>query len=265
MTNPLILSDAQQVIGRRWSKEQSPEQARILSLARDALDFISATGRWYPFEDFRAHGGHREAQAMGENGSTGLRELLCKTERFFGNLLDDLGAAGEQVPIQVILDALRFISSAGQHEAFGDFIEHVESHAPPFVVASFETQQEAEAWLKTHPSPPAFGDILIGGRYHDVVYERETDFRRLPWNRHLDRYLAWLKRFEPPVAAASFATREEAGAWLNSQPHPARRTWVMIAGEFYLAAYYPNINHRALYPLSMASIDEEVEEETEFP
>ena len=257
MTSPLILSDAQQVIGRRWRNEQSAEQARILGLARDALDFISATGQWYPFDDFRKNSEHRDAQAGSEAGSTGLRGLLGKTERFFGRLLDDPEAAGEQVPIQAILDALRFISSAGQHEAFSDFIEHVESHAPPFVVASFETQQEADAWLKTHPSPPAFADILIGGRYHDVVYERETDFRRLPWNRHLERYLAWLKRIESPVAAASFATRKEAEAWLRSQPNPARRTWVKIAGEFFLAAYHPNINHRALHPLSMARSDEE--------
>ena len=90
-----------------------------------------------------------------------------------------------------------------------------------------------------------------------MVYERETDFRRLPWNRDLERYLAWLKRVAPPVAAAEFATREEAEAWLRSLPNPARRTWVTIAGEFYLAAYHPNINYRALYPLSMAANDEE--------
>jgi hypothetical protein len=104
--------------------------------------------------------------------------------------------------------------------------------------------------------------VLIGNSCHDVVYERETNFRRLPWNRDLDRYLAWLKRVEPPVADTSFATREEAEAWLTRQPNPATRTWAMIAGEFYLAAYYPNINHRALYPLSMAESDEE---ETEGP
>ncbi|MFY0521820.1 hypothetical protein ACN28I_00905 [Archangium gephyra] len=262
MTNPLILSDAQQVIGRRWSEDQSPEQARILSLARDALDFISASGQWYPFVDFRGSGGPREAQVIGEDGSTELRVLLSKTASFFGTQLDDPEAAGEQVPIQLILDVLRFISSTRQHEAFGDFVEHVEAHAPPFVVASFETEHDADAWLKNHPAPPLFADILIGGRYHDVVYDRETDFRRLPWNRHFERYLAWLKRDEPPVAAASFATREEAEAWLSNQPNPARRTWVMIAGEFYLAAYYPNINHQALYPLSMAGSDEE---ETEGP
>ncbi|PTL80090.1 hypothetical protein [Vitiosangium sp. GDMCC 1.1324] len=259
--NPLVLSDAQQVIGRRWRERQSPEQERILRLARDVLDFISATGQWYPFADFRLDDGHRAVQSSAEDGPQELRELLIQTERYFGKLLDEPTAAGEQASIQLILDAFRFISSTRQYSAFGDFVEHVEFHAPPFVVASFESQEEAEAWLENHPAPPAFADILIGGRYHDVVYERETDFRRLPWNRDLERYLAWLKRVEPPVAAAEFATREEAEAWLRSQPNPSRRVWVTIAGEFFLAAYHPNINHRALYPLSMAEGYEEEAEE----
>jgi hypothetical protein len=260
MTNPLILSDAQQVIGRRWRKGQPPERARILGLARDALDFISATGQWYPFVDFRvnrASSGSSQADTAHE-----LQESLSKAERFFTQLLDEPEAAGEQPAIQIILDALRFISSTRQHEAFGDFLEDVESNAPPFVVASFKTQAEAEAWLTHHPNPPAFADVLVGDRYHDVVYERETDFRRLPWNRDIERYLAWLKQEAPPVAAASFATHEEAEAWLARQHRPARRTWVMIAGELHLAVYHPNINHRALYPLSMAASDEE---ETEGP
>jgi hypothetical protein len=39
---------------------------------------------------------------------------------------------------------------------------------------------------------------------------------------------------------------------------------VLISGEIYLAVYHPNINHRALYPLSMADgyvINTEVEPE----
>lgn len=252
MTNPLILSDAQQVIGRRWNGGQPPEQARILGLARDALDFISATGQWYPFDDYRAAGGHRDAPAAADERFTELHERLRKTEAFFERLLADPTAADEQPAIQVILDALRFISSTRQHEAFADFLEHLETHAPPYVMATFDTREEAEAWLAKHPSPPLFAEVLIGNKPHDVVYERETNFRRLPWNRHLHWYLAWLEEFDPPVAKASFATLEEAEAWLRGQAHPARRAWVMIGGEFYLAAYYPNINHRALFPLSMA-------------
>jgi hypothetical protein len=259
MMEPMVFLDAQQVIGRRWSTDQSPEQARILSLARDALHFILATGQWYLFEDFLQSGASSVAPASSEEGSPELREGLGKTESFFRKLLDDPLAAKEQAQIQFILNALQFISSTRQHEAFADFIEYVEADAPPWVVASFETQKEADAWLKSHPSPP-LAHILIGGSYHDVAYDRETDFRRLPRNRHLHRYLAWLKRVEPPVAHASFATREEAEAWLARQPSPARRTWVSIAGEFYLAVYYPNIHHRALFPLSLS---EGYEEEAE--
>jgi hypothetical protein len=262
MTSPLLLSDAQRVIGRCWSQEQPPEQARLLGFTRDALDFISATGQWYALVDFRARGAARDSHVLGEEGSPELRGLKRRAEDFFGKRLEDPGAAGEQVAIQLILDALRFISSTRQLDALGDFIEHVEAKAPPFVIASFETEAEAHDWLANHPSPPVFADILIGGRYHDVVYERETGFRRLPWNRDLERYLSWLKRVEPPVAAASFATRQEAEAWLANQPRPARRTWVTIAGDPYLAAFHPNINHRVLYPLSMAEDDKQETEDS---
>ncbi|SEL50793.1 hypothetical protein SAMN05444354_106253 [Stigmatella aurantiaca] len=37
-------------------------------------------------------------------------------------------------------------------------------------------------------------------------------------------------------------------------PEPATHAWVSIAGELYLAAYYPNIGHRALYPLSRVEV-----------
>jgi hypothetical protein len=37
---------------------------------------------------------------------------------------------------------------------------------------------------------------------------------------------------------------------------PARRAWVEIAGELYLAVYYPHLDHRALYPLSLAAADD---------
>ena len=251
MTSPMIISDAQQAIGKRWSPDQPPEQKQILSLARDALYFISATGQNYPFEDFLASGASSASTGFDEEGSPELRERLGKTESFFRKLLDDPLAAEEQAHIQLILKALQFIASTRQHEAFADFLEYVEADAPPWVVASFETQEEAHAWLKSHSNPP-LASILIGDSYHDVAYDRETDFRRLPWNRDIHRYLAWLKRVEPPVAHASFATREEAEVWLKKQPKPPRRTWVSIAGEFYLAVYYPNIQHRALFPLSLS-------------
>lgn len=256
MTDSLLLSDAQRVIGRRWSKGPLPEQARTLLLARDALSFIFVTGQWYPFLDFREGRVPRDAHASGEEGTREQRALMRAMD-FFEKLLGAPEVDGEEVPIQLIIDVLRFISATRQLDALGDFIEQVEANDPPLVIASFDTQAEAQAWLANHPNPPAFADVLIGGRYHDVVYERETDFRRLPWNRDLERYLSWLQEEEPPVATASFATLQEAEAWLANHPRPPRRAWVTIAGEFYLAVFHPYIHHRALYPLSLAARDKE--------
>ena len=154
--------------------------------------------------------------------------------------------------IQVILDALHFIASTGQHRAFSEYLEHVEAGAPPYVMASFATREEAETWLRNHPNPPDSAHVLIANGYLDVFYDRETNRRRLLRSRSLEYYLAELQQEEPPVAVASFASPEEAEAWLKAQLEPARWAWVSIAGELYLAVYHPNIHHRALYPLSMA-------------
>jgi hypothetical protein len=222
MTDLAALADAHPVIGRRWSQNPPPDQARILLLARDALDFISATGQRYPFEDF-------------------FEQLRAEPE-----------IPEEAAQSQAILDAIRYIDATGQLEAFADFREHVEADAPPFVVASFDTREEAEAWLAGHPNPPDPANVLIGNEFHDVVHDRETNLRRLPRNRDLQWYLEELKEKEPPVAVAFFETREAAEDWLRAQEAPARRAWVRVGGELHLAAYYPNIHHRALFPLALA-------------
>jgi hypothetical protein len=256
MTRHTLLSDPQEVIGKQWSQEQSPEQARILGLARDALLYVSATGQRYRFEDFRKRLESSLPPSAGASPAPGrladLGERLSRMEEFFTKLRDVTDSAEERGHIQVILDALHFISSTGQHGAFSEYLEHVEAGAPPYVIASFETKEEAEVWLRNHPNPPVSANVLIANNYHDVMHDRETNSRRLPRNRDLEYYLAELKREEPPVAAASFASLEEAEAWLKAQPEPARWAWVSIAGEIHLAAYHPNIGHRALYPLSMA-------------
>jgi hypothetical protein len=133
----------------------------------------------------------------------------------------------------------------------------VEAGAPPYVVAAFSTREEAEAWLEKQPQPPVSANVLIANAYHDVVHDRETGIRRLPRNRDLEYYLIELKREEPPGTVASFSNIEEARAWWPSQPESVRWAWVSVAGEPYIAAYYSNISHRVLYPLSMAEGYEE--------
>jgi hypothetical protein len=260
MTNYTLLVDPQEVIGRQWSEDQSPEQASILGLARDALLFLMTTGQRYRFEDFRESlqsGGPPSARSASPNGFTSLEERMERTADFFTKLRDEADTTGEKELIQVILDALHFIASSGQHEAFSEYLEHVETNATPYVMAHFATREEAESWLRNHPHPPGSANVLIGNEHHYVLYDRETNFRRLPRTRVLGDYLAEFQREVPPSPVASFASLEEAEAWLKAQPKPARWAWVSVAGEPYLAVYYPNIDHRTLYPLSMAKGYEE--------
>ncbi|QRN97132.1 hypothetical protein JRI60_50685 [Archangium violaceum] len=250
MTSLADLANAHPVIGKRWSPDQLPEQARILGLARDALDFIFATGQRYGFEDFFKSPDSRRPPPRGD--ATELSERMDRTKRFFEQLRDEPESTEEAAQCQAILDAIRYIESTGQQGAFAAFQEHVAANAPPFVVASFDTLEDAEAWLESHSHPPDPANVLIANAYHDVVHERETNLRRLPRNRALEWYLSELEQEESPVAVASFETREEADAWLRAQAEPARRAWVRVGGELHLAAYYPNIHHRALFPLSLA-------------
>ncbi|OJT20432.1 hypothetical protein BO221_30950 [Archangium sp. Cb G35] len=250
MTTLYELADAHPVIGRRWSQDQAPEQERILCLARDALDFIFATGQRYDFEDFFNSSDSRRLPPGGGNAE--LSERMDVTKRFFEKVREQPELAEEVAQSQAILDAIQYIESTGQQDAFAAYLQHVEANAPPFVVASFDTRETAQSWLANHPHPPDPASVLIANEFHDVVYDRETNLRRLPNSRALKWYLEELVEKEQPVPVASFETREEADAWWRRQSEPASRAWVRVGGEIYLAAYYPNIQHRALFPLSLA-------------
>jgi hypothetical protein len=253
MTHDTLLSDPQEIIGRHWSKHPSPERVALLGLARDALDFLLATGQRYRFEDFRKGpmdaASPRVVAAPLQEAHAGLKERLDRTQDFFTKLREEPESVEDRERIQVILDALHFISATGQYSPFAEYLEHVEAGGPPYVVASFATREEAETWLKEHPNPPDSASVLIENAYYSVLYDRDTNTRHLPRTRDLDHYLAELQAEEPPRAIVSFSSLGEAEAWMQSQPAPARRTWVSIAGKLYLAAYHPNISHRALYPL----------------
>ncbi len=185
------------------------------------------------------------------------------TDRTSGEALDLLGrirnstqSPEEQRLLDFTFDAILFIRGTGQTQAFEEYRQYLDSNDPPPVVARFDTREEAEAWLEKHPRPPHLAHILIADAYHCVAYDREANIRRLPATPTLENYLARLRRAEPPVATASFPTRAEAEAWFKAQTAPAKRAWVKIADELYLAVYHPHLDHRALYPLSLAAEDD---------
>lgn len=179
-------------------------------------------------------------------------------------LRDGAHAPEEKNVLQCVMDVLEFVEATGQSPALRAYLKRRQEGAPPHVVASFKSLEEAEDWLLKHPAPPSSALVLIAGQYHQVICFRELNHRKLqPWPS-MEYYLADLRQKEAPIPVASFGTLEEADAWLKAHPSPPERAWVHIAGEPYLAIHHSNVNHRALYPLSMADgyeVNYEVEPE----
>jgi hypothetical protein len=264
MSPPDVLLDAQRLIGRLWREKQSPERARILECAGYTLSFISASGLDYRFEDFR-HSSNRPSQAeQGSSDTANLRELLTRTQGFFNQLRAEPESSHEQGPLRIVLDALDYVVSTGELEALGEHIRRVEAGTPPRVVAAFASWGEATAWLEQAPEPPSRALVLIDGQYHQALYLRGINHRKvIPWPA-MEYYLAELVQDVAPVAMATFASRELAEAWLKTQTAPPDRAWVLIASEFHLAVNHANVQCRVLYPLSMAAgytVNDEVEPE----
>ena len=152
----------------------------------------------------------------------------------------------------VAIDAFRFMAATGQDYDFEDYRKSLDANAPPLVIATFSTREEAEAWLQNHPNPPRSANVLAAGEYYRVVYSRKTNLRRLLSVPTLEYYLEEMTRDGLPGPVASFNTREEADVWLNTQPEPPRQVFITIAGEYFLAVYHYRVNLRALYPVSRA-------------
>ena len=234
-----LFSSMDEELGRHWGQAQSTEERALLQAAMNSRDFIAATGQLYAFEDFR------ERLPSGRPSASKVAELLTR-------LRDSAHSPENKSVLQCVMDTLEFVEATGQSPALEDYLRRRQEGAPPRVVESFKSREEAEDWLLKHPAPPSSALVLIAGQYHQVFFLRELNHRKIqPWPS-MEYYLADLRQAEPIVPVASFGTREEAQAWLQALPAPPERAWVSIAGEPYLAVHHSNVNHRALYPLSMA-------------
>ncbi|HYO58909.1 hypothetical protein [Archangium sp.] len=82
--------------------------------------------------------------------------------------------------------ALHFIHEAGCEREFAHFLAHFDEHLPP--LCSFSTREEAEAWLKSHPSPPDGACVQVGEDELTVGY----------WPKRGLRVLLCFPKYEEP-------------------------------------------------------------------
>ena len=190
-----------------------------------------------------------------------MRKLTSRAQELLAELLTNTPSQEQQELLNVLFDALLFIDSTGQLYAFEDYRQHLASDDPPRVVAAFKTREEADAWLMAQPEPPSSAYVLIADQYHQLVYLRETHQRRLFPHPVLEYYLGGRLRAGLPPPVASFATRQQAEAWLENESAPPRQAVILVEGKPHLAVYHPHIHHRSLYPFSMAAQVETPEEQ----
>jgi hypothetical protein len=183
------------------------------------------------------------------------KTLDLETQELLGRLWEESKSEEEKERLQYARDALNFIYETGQTYDFDDYRAGLDVNAPPPVIATFNTREEADAWLRGHPNPPRHAKILIAGEFHYVASSREHNHRAVLSSNTLEYYLAEMIRDGVPPPAFTFSTHEEASKWLHSQAEPPRQIFIQIAGEPHLVVYHEKINLRAIYPLSRAAKD----------
>ncbi|HZI04906.1 MAG TPA: head protein [Archangium sp.] len=160
-------------------------------------------------------------------------------------------SAEERELLLTAADALWFINITGQEYEFDDYRQEFRTKGPEMVIASFATREEAEAWLKNHPKPPYMALVLIADQYHVVMYDRDSNFRKLRPTHSIEYHLEEMMKDGRPPPVASFDTRQQARAWFYSLPERPSQAVIQLGGEPYLAAYHRNIDHLAFHPFSL--------------
>ena len=178
-------------------------------------------------------------------------DQILEAQELLGKNRENAQSPEEKKLLLLAIDALWFLWRNGQAYEFEDYREDSESNTPHRVIAAFNTRDEADAWIRTKPKPPDLALVLIADNYHIVLSSRDGLRTSLVPDPEFEYYIEEMTRDGLPPPTATFTTREEADNWFNNQTVPPPQTVIQIGGEHYLAVYYRNINHRAIFPFSI--------------
>ncbi|MDC0712110.1 hypothetical protein POL68_26830 [Stigmatella sp. ncwal1] len=131
-----------------------------------------------------------------------------------------------------------FIHQLGQAYCFEDYLQEVPSTAPPYVSAALDSRQEAtsrramalalKGLAETHDSEQARHARVLVNLLNFLADTGQIDDFEDFFTHRLDY---------APLAMASFATRDEAEAWLKGAKKPPSPACILIGDEYYLAWY----------------------------
>jgi hypothetical protein len=91
--------------------------------------------------------------------SMNTRNLLTQAKALIAEIQSNTASPEQKELLDAVFDALLFIDSSGQLYAFEDYRKHLASDDLPMALASFDTLQAAEAWLRETPEPPSSASL----------------------------------------------------------------------------------------------------------
>ncbi|MFL5345123.1 MAG: hypothetical protein ACJ8AT_10025 [Hyalangium sp.] len=168
-------------------------------------------------------------------------ETLADASQFARSRQHSATSAGQEEEGELwryLRETTDFSHQLGQAYRFEDYLQGVPSTSPPYVSAALDSRQEAtsrramalalKALAVTHgPEQARHALVLV----HLVNFLADTgqldDFADF-FTHRLDY---------APLAMASFATREEAEAWLKELEEPPSPARILIGDRYYLAWY----------------------------
>ena len=168
-------------------------------------------------------------------------ETLSNASQFVWPRLRSAMSAGHEEEFELwrYLRAITdFIHQLGQAYQFEDYLQGVPSTAPPYVSAALDSRKEAASRramalvlmvLEATPSPEQARHALVLVNLLNFLAGTEQLAAFEDFFTHRLDYA--------PLAIASFATLEEAEAWMKGLAEPPSPARVLIGDEYYLAWY----------------------------
>jgi hypothetical protein len=247
------LSDATLFSSSRIQASRSTgyqEEKKLWNYIFILSNFVHVTGQVYRFEDYLAGTTPTERPHISERLGAHCGALAQRAVELLLKVLDETSEPEQKQNVLVLIALVNFVADTGQLDEAEDFVINRLDHAP-VAIAHFDSNEEAEAWLKGTAEPPSPALILIGDEYHQFWYMREDDTRGMYREYAIEPSLESLAASGIPPQTPSFATRAEAEGWLRS--HPANPyAFVKIAGEHYFAVHHRRLKRHSLHPVATA-------------
>jgi hypothetical protein len=172
-----LKSNAVELLERIRDATQDLEEQELVLGAMDALDFIESTGQAPAFEDYL-----RDLESSAPPRVTAFFERRDEAEAWLLNHPAPpsttevlIGDAHHRAIYVRELNHRKLVPWPSMEYHLGSLKR---AGLPP-PVASFNTQVEAEAWLKSQLEPPSQAVILIAGEPHLAVHHRDVGHRAL--------------------------------------------------------------------------------------